>query len=89
MTQTENRDLGPSEEDDDDKGRREEYEIRMVEIIQTVVEDLDETGKRMWRKMLGIDSSSHSCAQKESSSNSSSSSSSSSSGTSSTSGSSL
>ncbi|MHA2600886.1 MAG: hypothetical protein AM324_001980 [Candidatus Thorarchaeota archaeon SMTZ1-83] len=54
MTRTENRDPRPSEGDDDDKGRQEEYEIRMVEIIQTVVEDLDERGKRMWRKMLGL-----------------------------------
>ena len=54
MTGTENEGLGPSEEDDVDEGLKEEYEIRMVEIIQTVVEDLDERGKRMWRKMLGL-----------------------------------
>lgn len=71
MTKTKKEDLGPAEEDGVDEGRRQEYAIRMVEIIQTVVEDLDERGKRMWRKMLGIDTNPQSCAQKESSSNSS------------------
>jgi hypothetical protein len=72
MTGPEDKDLGLSEEDGVDEGRQQEHAIRMVEIIQTVVEDLDERGKRMWRKMLGIDTKPQSCAQKESSSNSSS-----------------
>lgn len=60
-----------AELDEADNERKQEFAIRAVEIIQTVVEDLDERGKRMWRKMLGIDPGFQSCAQKESSSNSS------------------
>lgn len=33
----------------------QEIAIRAVHVIQTIVEELDEKGKRMWRKMLGID----------------------------------
>ncbi len=63
-----------AELDEADEERQQEFAVRAVEIIQTVVEDLDEEGKRMWRKILGIDPGPQSCAQKESSSNSSSSS---------------
>ena len=38
---------------------KEEKELetahKVVAIMQTVAEDLDESGKRAWRKMLGID----------------------------------
>ncbi len=55
MNRTEDEDLVHSDEDSVDEGRQQEYAIRVVEIIQTVVEDLDESGKRMWRKMLGLE----------------------------------
>ena len=28
--------------------------LKVVAIMQTIAEDLDESGKRAWRKMLGI-----------------------------------
>ncbi|MFW9966093.1 MAG: hypothetical protein ACFFEA_02990 [Candidatus Thorarchaeota archaeon] len=37
------------------KDREQEFAIRAVQIIQTVVEELDEKGKRIWRKMLGLE----------------------------------
>lgn len=77
MNQSEDDHTEASELDEEDEERQQEFAIRAVEIIQTVVEDLDERGKRIWRKMLGIDPGPQSCAQKESSSNSSSSNSSS------------
>ncbi|MFW9834646.1 MAG: hypothetical protein ACFFEK_11665 [Candidatus Thorarchaeota archaeon] len=30
-----------------------ETAIKVVAIMQTITEELDETGKRIWRKMLG------------------------------------
>jgi len=39
----------------DEKEQEQEFAIRAVQIIQTVVEELDEQGKRMWRKMLGLE----------------------------------
>lgn len=30
-----------------------ETAFKVVAIMQTITEDLDETGRRMWRKMLG------------------------------------
>jgi hypothetical protein len=38
---------------DDDKDL--ETAFKVVSIMQTVTEELDETGKRAWRKMLGLD----------------------------------
>lgn len=38
------------EEEDSDL----EVAFKVVAIMQTVTEDLDESGKRIWRKMLGI-----------------------------------
>ena len=38
------------EEDDSDL----ETAFKVVAIMQTITEDLDESGKRIWRKMLGI-----------------------------------
>ncbi len=29
--------------------------FKVVAIMQTITEDLDESGKRAWRKMLGLD----------------------------------
>lgn len=40
------------EEDDSDL----ETAFKVVAIMQTITEDLDESGKRIWRKMLGIPS---------------------------------
>ncbi|MFW9789445.1 MAG: hypothetical protein ACFFE2_16835 [Candidatus Thorarchaeota archaeon] len=37
------------EEDDPDL----ETALKVVAIMQTIAEDLDESGKRAWRKMLG------------------------------------
>jgi hypothetical protein len=39
-----------SEEDQD-----LETSFKVVSIMQTITEELDEEGKRAWRKMLGID----------------------------------
>jgi hypothetical protein len=39
----------------EEKDREQEFAIRAVQIIQTVVEELDEKGKRIWRKMLGLE----------------------------------
>ncbi|MHA2141644.1 MAG: hypothetical protein ACXADC_07175 [Candidatus Thorarchaeota archaeon] len=39
----------------DKKEREQEIAIRAVHIIQTVVENLDEKGKRVWRKILGLE----------------------------------
>jgi len=33
-----------------------ETAFKVVAIMQTIAEDLDESGKRAWRKMLGISS---------------------------------
>jgi hypothetical protein len=33
-----------------------ETAFKVVAIMQTITEDLDESGKRAWRKMLGISS---------------------------------
>ena len=33
-----------------------ETALKVVAIMQTITEDLDESGKRAWRKMLGISS---------------------------------
>ncbi|MGY5871542.1 MAG: hypothetical protein RTV72_04785 [Candidatus Thorarchaeota archaeon] len=38
---------------DDDKDL--ETAFKVVSIMQTVTEELDEKGKRAWRKMLGLD----------------------------------
>ena len=35
-----------------------ETAFKVVAIMQTITEDLDESGKRAWRKMLGISSKS-------------------------------
>ncbi|MHA1948934.1 MAG: hypothetical protein ACXAAO_10320 [Candidatus Thorarchaeota archaeon] len=31
-----------------------ETALKVVAIMQTIAEDIDETSKKMWRKMLGI-----------------------------------
>ena len=49
-------------EDDSDL----ETGFKVVAIMQTITEELDESGKRVWRKMLGI-SSKQSTAPNESS----------------------
>ncbi|MFW9768576.1 MAG: hypothetical protein ACFFF9_16050 [Candidatus Thorarchaeota archaeon] len=33
-----------------------ETAFKVVAIMQTVTEELDERGKKMWRKMLGLES---------------------------------
>jgi len=43
-----------------------ETAFKVVAIMQTITEDLDESGKRIWRKMLGISTTS-STSQKDSS----------------------
>jgi hypothetical protein len=48
------------EEDDPDL----ETAFKVVAIMQTITEDLDESGKRAWRKMLGISSTPESSAKK-------------------------
>jgi DNA-binding XRE family transcriptional regulator len=32
-----------------------ETAFKVIAIMQTITEDLDESGKRMWRKMLGLE----------------------------------
>ncbi len=39
----------------EEKEREQEIAIRTAHIMQAVAEELDEKGKRMWRKMLGIE----------------------------------
>jgi hypothetical protein len=39
----------------EEEEREQEIAIRAVHVIQTVVEELDEKGKRIWRKMLGLE----------------------------------
>ena len=41
-----------------------ETAFKVVAIMQTITEDLDESGKRIWRKMLGISSKSVSSPKK-------------------------
>jgi hypothetical protein len=41
-----------------------ETAFKVVAIMQTITEDLDESGKRAWRKMLGI-STTHDSIKKD------------------------
>lgn len=43
-----------------------ETAYKVVAIMQTITEDLDESGKRAWRKMLGIPTKSEISQRKDS-----------------------